>query len=81
MFPRIHCVQIFSLRVPHLVWGSQQTGNKTFTIPKHLSVESEETNRDGIAPFGDVDEEHTHNPGLLGVDTKTSGSRGAVSGL
>lgn len=53
----------------------------TFTIPSHLSVETEETNRDGIAPCGDVDKEHTHNPGSLGPDTKSGESRGAVSGL
>lgn len=52
----------------------------TFTIPSHLSVENEETNRDGVALFGDAIKEHTHNSGMLGPDTKNSGLRGAVSG-
>lgn len=64
-----------------MVWESWQTGNNIFTIPGHLSVETEEMNRDGIAPFGDVDKEHAHNHGLSGPDIKISGSRGAVSGL
>lgn len=64
-----------------MVWESQQTGNNTFTIPIHLIVDTEETNRDGISPFGDVDKEHACNSGLLGQHTKNSGSRGVVSDL
>lgn len=52
------------------MWESQQTGKNTYTIPSHLSVGNEETNRDGIALFGDVHKEHIHNSGMLEPDGK-----------